>query len=162
MTDNETKKALEEYIKENEFEYFHSNTMGEYRLIKSALTIINQLQAENERLEYNLLGVMHFVDKWLDDAELKQDEVNRASVMREKTLQIVENLQAEIERLKAENKSAIDDLKHCMYFANPKNNNTCNFCSHDGKSGSCPGRENWIECNPIWRGFVKEMVGEEE
>lgn len=99
MTNNETKKALEEYIKENEFEYFHSNTMGEYELIKGALKIINHLQEENEQLEYKLLGVMHFVDKWLDDTELKQDEVNRASAMREKTLQIVEKQQAEIERL---------------------------------------------------------------
>lgn len=99
MIDNETKKALEEYIKENEFEYFHSNTMGEYELIKGALKIINHLQEENEQLEYKLLGIMHFVDKWLDDTELKQDEVNRASAMREKTSQIVEKQQAEIERL---------------------------------------------------------------
>lgn len=99
MIDNETKKALEEYIKENEFEYFHSNTMSEYELIKGALKIINHLQEENEQLEYKLLGIMHFVDKWLDDTELKQDEVNRASAMREKTLQIVEKQQAEIERL---------------------------------------------------------------
>ncbi len=62
--------------------------------------LINRLQAENENLEYKLTGVMHFVDKWLDGAELEQDEVNRASAMREKTLQIVESQQAEIERLK--------------------------------------------------------------
>lgn len=42
---------------------------------------------------------MHSVDKWLDGYELKQDEVNRAATMREKTLQITEKQQAEIERL---------------------------------------------------------------
>ena len=42
---------------------------------------------------------MHSVDKWLDGAELEQDEVNRAATMREKTLRIVEKKRAEIERL---------------------------------------------------------------
>ena len=46
---------------------------------------------------------MHFVDKWLDGNELEQDEVNRADTMRHKTLQIIEEQQAEIERLKALN-----------------------------------------------------------
>lgn len=45
---------------------------------------------------------MHSVDKWLDGKELEQDEVNRAATMREKTLQITEKQQAEIERLKDE------------------------------------------------------------
>lgn len=51
MTDNEIIKALEEYVKENEFEYFHSNTMGEYPLIRKALDLINRLQDEIEKLE---------------------------------------------------------------------------------------------------------------
>ena len=67
----------------------------------AALGIINRQQAKIENLEYKLLGVMHFVDKWLDGAELEQDEVNRAATMREKTLQITEKQQEEIERLKA-------------------------------------------------------------
>lgn len=65
-----------------------------------ALDLIKRLQSENEDLFYKLTGVMHSVDKWLDGDELKQDEVNRAATMREKTLQIVENLQSENERLK--------------------------------------------------------------
>ena len=51
MTDNEIIKALECYIKENEFEYFHSNTMCEYPLIRKALGLINRQKAELERLE---------------------------------------------------------------------------------------------------------------
>ena len=65
-----------------------------------ALSVIKKLIEENNHLDYTLLGVMHSVDKWLDDAELEQDEVNRAATMREKTLQIVEGKQAEIDRLK--------------------------------------------------------------
>lgn len=57
---------------------------------------------EVDKLEYTLLGVMHCVDKWLDGDELEQDEVNRAITMRENTLRIVENLQAEVERLNGE------------------------------------------------------------
>ena len=52
----------------------------------------NSYKREVERLEYTLLGVMHSVDKWLDGDELKQNEVDRAVTMREKTLQIVERL----------------------------------------------------------------------
>ena len=64
-----------------------------------ALDLINRLQKENDDLFYKLQGVMWSVDKWLDGKELEQDEVNRAITMREKTLQIVEKQQAEIERL---------------------------------------------------------------
>ena len=60
---------------------------------------IERQKAENDDLFYKLTGVMHSVDKWLDKDERKQDEVNRAITMREKTLQIVEKQEAEIERL---------------------------------------------------------------
>lgn len=64
-----------------------------------ALSIIKELTKEKNDLEYTLIGVMHSVDKWLDGEELKQDEVNRAATMREKTLQIIERLTEENERL---------------------------------------------------------------
>lgn len=54
-------------------------------------------------LDLKLTGVMHFVDKWLEGDELEQDEVSRADTMREKTLKLVESLQAEIDRLHKEN-----------------------------------------------------------
>lgn len=71
-----------------------------YTAIKQFIELFNRLQAEKDDLFYKLVGVMHSVDKWLDGDELKQDEVNRAATMREKTLQIVESLQAENERLR--------------------------------------------------------------
>ena len=66
----------------------------------NALDLINRQKAEIERLEYVLMAVMHSVDKWLEGDELKQDEANRACTMREKTLQIIEKQQSEIESLK--------------------------------------------------------------
>lgn len=51
FTDEEIIKALEDYIKENEFEYFHSNIMGEYPLIRKSLDIINRQKSEIERLK---------------------------------------------------------------------------------------------------------------
>lgn len=81
----------------------------ETELQGAAVDLINRLKAENERLEYTLLGVMHFVDKWLDGDELEQDEVNRAEIMRNRTLKIIEEQQAEIDRLKRF-KAYFDDL----------------------------------------------------
>lgn len=73
-------------------------------IANAALDLIKRLQSKNEDLFYKLIGVMHSVDKWLDGNELKQDEINRAATMREKILQIVENLQSENERLEKETK----------------------------------------------------------
>lgn len=70
------------------------------RIVRKAEEEINRQQEEIDRLTYNLWGVMHSVDKWLDGTELEQDELNRAVTMREKTLRIVEEKQAEIERLR--------------------------------------------------------------
>lgn len=69
---------------------------------------VEKLKAENDDLFYKLVGVMWFVDKWLDGEELEQDELNRAITMREKTLQITEDQQAEIERLKEANQSLVE------------------------------------------------------
>ena len=55
-------------------------------------------KSEVDNLEYTLMGVMHSVDKWLDGDELKQDEVNRAIAMREKTLRIIESVKIEVAR----------------------------------------------------------------
>lgn len=104
MTDNEIIKALECCQKTdcnncpNDFGNCYANLVGYSRY---ALDLINRQKAEIENLEYKLLGVMHFVDKWLNGAELEQDEVNRASAMREKTLQIVEKLEEENDFLKS-------------------------------------------------------------
>ncbi len=65
------------------------------------------LEKRCDELDYKLIGVMHSVDKWLEGAELDQDEVNRAATMREKTLRLLEAAYAEIQRLKKE----LDDAR---------------------------------------------------
>ena len=121
MTDNEIKreKTFSEelpYFKERIKEIFdnYDNPDGyadvlylsalsdSNRIVRKAEEEITRQQEEIDNLTYTLWGVMHSVDKWLDGVELEQDEVNRAATMREKTLRIVEEKQAEIERLKEE------------------------------------------------------------
>lgn len=80
----------------------HYINKGDRVLIKKTIKTIERLKEENDDLFYKLQGVMLSVDKWLDDEELKQDEVNRAATMREKTLQITEKQQAEIKDLEVE------------------------------------------------------------
>ena len=74
FTDEEIVKALEDYIKENEFEYFHSNMMGEYPLIKKSLNIINRQKSEIERLNGALihaLSELSLTRTTLIDAKIK-------------------------------------------------------------------------------------------
>ena len=93
-----TAKKLENRVKELTDKLNHSETSYNelYELtteeIKDLYAERDKITKENRNLEYTLLGVMHSVDKWLDGEELEMDEVNRAATMREKTLQIVENL----------------------------------------------------------------------
>jgi hypothetical protein len=96
MIDEQIVKALEccsEECKCNDCSY-DGDCIKE--LTTDALALVKRQMAEIRSLEYTLLGVMHFVDKWLEGEELEQDEVSRAITMREKTLRIIENLQAEI------------------------------------------------------------------
>lgn len=96
-------KALECCVKNNcsyDCPFYHDSCIkckySSSEIIKFAFDLIVRLRQENNTLFYKLRGVMHSVDKWLDGKELKQDEVNRAATMREKTLQITEHLNARI------------------------------------------------------------------
>ena len=105
MTDNEIIKAwecCENWESTKDCDDCPVNVGCSQKLAKYSLDLIKRQKAEIEDLIYKLAGVMLSVDKWLDGDELKQDEVNRAATMREKTLQITENQHAEIERLKKE------------------------------------------------------------
>lgn len=76
---------------------------GEERPVEwDAADAIEKLQSENERFFYELEGVMHSVDKWLDAEERENGPTQRACDMREKTLRIVEALQAENAQLRKE------------------------------------------------------------
>jgi hypothetical protein len=96
-----------------------------------------RLRAENDDLFYKLVGVMHSVDKWLDGDELKQDEVNRAATMREKTLKIVEQAQKELEQVRAERDAAVEAVPHIC--------NTCKFETSQYVSVDNEGPGFWID-----------------
>ena len=124
MTDNELKvvKALECCSVDNDIDCYECPLQNSWdchkELKKNALDLINRQKAENDDLYYKLLGVMHSVDKWLEGKELEQDEVNRAATMREKTLQIVEKLEAVLlkkedtmQLLNKEHQNTVDELQ---------------------------------------------------
>lgn len=83
-------------------EHGKNTNTGVIAICQHAIDLINRLDKKTSDLEYTLMGVMHSVDKWLEGDELNQHEVNRAATMREKTLQIVERQQKEIENARAE------------------------------------------------------------
>jgi hypothetical protein len=57
-----------------------------------------KLLEENKRLQYTLIGVMHSVDKWFDEADESVDEVNRAAQAREIALQAIEKRDAALKK----------------------------------------------------------------
>ena len=190
MTDNEIKreKTFSEelpYFKERIKEVFdnYSNPNGyddplyiavlrdSNHIVRKAEEEINRQQEEIDKLTYNLWGVMHSVDKWLDGTELEQDELNRSVTMREKTLRIVEEKQAEIERLKIENqafRSAANSYK--LHYNEARTEAIKEFAERLKKKIK-------TECNPYGKptfdydtslaimryidNLVTEMVGEE-
>lgn len=63
---------------------------------------LKSIRADYDTLFYKLVGVMHFVDKWLEGDELMLDEVQRADLAREKALQAIEKLEMNLEELRGE------------------------------------------------------------
>jgi hypothetical protein len=95
---------------------------------KEAIKLIEKQRKKVESLEYALIGVMHSVDKWLEGDELNQNEVNRAATMREKTLQIIENLQAEIDGLRASTRENIKGEWQTVSIGCDTNEIRCTAC----------------------------------
>lgn len=73
---------------DNELNAFEPFKMVVERLFEYEKSGLNS--DEVNELQYTLAGVMHNVDKFLDEDELKQHPVNRASDMRAKVLKMLE------------------------------------------------------------------------
>ena len=86
------------------------------KLVYDAADAIEKLQAANNELECTLAGVMHSVDKWLAGDDFEHGEVQRAAIMREKTLQIIENLDAQNTELLKEI-AWLKSCKNCKIYA---------------------------------------------
>lgn len=101
MTDNEIIKALEEYVKENKFEYFHNNMMCIYPLIKNALDLIKRQKAEIERLEkvqvqYVKAYFDEFAERLKNDFRLAQLDIGLTSAVVD---ELVETMNSEFNTL---------------------------------------------------------------
>ena len=66
-------------------------------MASDAHALIQQLEARNNEMYHTILGVMHFVDKWLNDAGYDpehdadgSDAINRAAKAREIALRAIE------------------------------------------------------------------------
>lgn len=94
---------------------------------------IRVLESRNNALYHTILGVMHFVDKWLDVPAYDPDEdlhgttaIGRASQARETTLQAIEQLEAERD-------AAVADIRLA-------------FTSYVGTCQTCKHGENQVDC----------------
>lgn len=149
-------------------------------LESNAITLVEQLFEENERLHYTLQGVMHFVDKWIygepyydvDDPDGKI-AVNRAAEAREIALKAIEIVERErdasiedYEKLKRERDAAVMDLKR-VYDLFREAPEMCCFCKHCNVE---PYEEPCKSCNPYmvetlkweWRGVCAEDSGDDD
>lgn len=70
-----------------------------------------------EQLEYTLLGIMHSVDKWVDEVDESVDEVNRAAQAREIALQAIEKRDEVLKHARALLIRSYDEIEHykCLY-----------------------------------------------
>ncbi len=69
---------------------------------------VMKLKDRLEDKEYEIIAIMHSVDKWLEGDELKENTATRSAIMREKTLQIIERLQDELDHYRKKKDGARD------------------------------------------------------
>lgn len=149
FTDEEIIKALEDYIKENEFEYFHSNMMGEYPLIRKSLSIINSQKAEIERVQRARLKQAQFL---ADQKEQKCELIDKLSQAR------VEAYKEFAEKIKQEIKEAYDSNIEALNEHFEKHRG----CFNDTFVGIIEGKNNaLLGLSDFIDNLLKEMVGEE-
>lgn len=134
-----------------------------------AADLIVSLSEKNEQLEYALVGVMHFVDKWLDDIEpycsiddpSGQIAIDRAAEARRITLKHIEDLTREMYRrgqelseVQRERNAAVEELKEYLTCHGCVNDDFCkkDYPMCDGCAlekcpcHSCTGLSNWQWC----------------
>jgi hypothetical protein len=106
-------------------------------LIKHIVLCVNEragLVAKVEQLKnvesdyyYKVVGIMHSVDKWLENVEEDAgNEVERAAQAREIALQAIERQEARAEKAEAEKQELISVLKKCLPF--DPDTGKCIFC----------------------------------
>lgn len=93
---------LSRLIEKDDSECIDGITIGDMALLMEYVVALGE---QKDNLELTLEGVMLNVDKWLEGDELYKDPVNRAIIMREKTLKIADQRDdawEEVERFQVE------------------------------------------------------------
>ena len=121
MTDKEIVIALQKCNNGKGHRCSECPALGKYNhrickatIDKLAVNLIERLQSENTRLkaerdsfEYELLAVMHSVDKWLEGKDLKDNPATRAVTAREVALRAIEKVAAERDK-------AVEDITNII------------------------------------------------
>lgn len=145
--------------------------------VKSA-SLIESLSDKNKQLEYTLIGVMHFVDKWLDDIEpyslvddpSGQIAIDRAAEARRITLEHIEDLTREMYRrgqelseVQRERDAVVEDIPKatiylcsvCKSYRSAAKGEYEHYCEKFGKHPDFNGA---IACSMFeWRGPQEEV-----
>ena len=134
-TDILAAKYLQELLDQN-IRYKDDNIRLQ-RALKTERNLVGEMVDRVKEKEYTLIGVMHYVDKWLEGDELNQDECNRAATMREKVLRIIEDL---AKQLKEQPEKGLNELQDQLvkakdeckvfreYYIRVSNLPDCNTC----------------------------------
>ncbi len=79
-----------------------------------------KMKEKINKLEYTIMGIMHSVDKWIDNADdSEDDEVNRAAQAREIALQAIEKEEAIAMEYKEKNKKLQDRIDKLVKNSRP-------------------------------------------
>ena len=102
----ELKNVIEKY-KDEKLDTFEVSRKA---MASDCLKEINRLEDKVLELEYEITGVMYFVEKWLskEELELNLSNVNKADFVRGKMLRIMEEAELEIIQLKERIESKVE------------------------------------------------------
>ena len=146
-------------------------------MLETSANLIESLSDKNKQLEYTLIGVMHFVDKWLDDIEpysliddpSGQIAIDRAAEARRIMLEHIEDLTREMYRrgqelseVQRERDAVVEDIPKatiylcsvCKSYRSAAKGEYEHYCEKFGKHPDFNGA---IACSMFeWRGPQEE------
>lgn len=142
MIDEKIIIALEDYIKDNEFEYFHSNMTKEY-LIRKSLDIINRQKSEIERLNKFIESQNELISKLALAGKNARTEAYK---------EFAEKVSEEIKKAYDNNSAVLRE-----HYKKHKDNPDFEFVAAiNGKMNTLRGLDDFID------NLLKEVVGEKE
>ncbi len=170
-TDNCFECPYEGYLSKADGNCVHHLSIDALALLREKDALLAEWDAKLKSYEIELLGKDAEIERLKKERDLANaereanvkgfaEEMAKISVETDALRSAGNSLKLHLEAARAENAELLEDIQQCMYYAKPKNNNTCNFCKRDGGEGghTCKGREDWVDCSPIWRGVTREKM----